>query len=63
MAIEAHGPRMFLSEKTNGKVVVIDRHQRKVINTWDIAEAKETVPMALNEADHRRYVGARKPVD
>ena len=61
MAFEEHGPRMFLCDKANGKVVVIDRKQRKVIDTWDITAAKQTVSMALNEKEHRLYVGARKP--
>ena len=61
MAFEDHGPRMFLSDKANGKVVVIDRRQRKVIDTWEISVAKQTVSMALNESEHRLYVGARKP--
>ena len=61
MAFEDHGPRMFLSDKANGRVVVIDRRQRKVMDTWEISVAKQTVSMALNESEHRLYVGARQP--
>jgi len=61
IVFEAHGPRAFVNNTALNKVVVLDRHQRTIIGNWDITVAKENVPMALNEAEHRLFVGTRKP--
>ena len=61
IAFEADGPRMFVNDTPLNKVIVLDRHERKVIDSWDIAVAKENVSMALDEPEHRLIVGTRQP--
>jgi DNA-binding beta-propeller fold protein YncE len=38
---------------------VIDRNERRIIATWPITLGKVNVPMALDEANHRLFVGCR----
>ena len=62
VCIETSGRRGFVNDTALNKVVVFDRKTRKQTGSWDIsAEAKENVPMVLDEADHRMFVGTRKP--
>jgi hypothetical protein len=40
---------------------VIDRSSMQVISTWPVSTAKANYPMALDEANHRVFVGCRRP--
>ena len=57
--LESEGPRIFVNIPT-GQVTVIDRRTRSITAKWPV-DAKENFPMALDEADHRLFVGCRKP--
>jgi DNA-binding beta-propeller fold protein YncE len=46
------------SRGTNA-IQVIDRKQRRIVATWPITLGKVNVPMALDEANHRLFVGCR----
>ena len=66
--LEKSGPRIFVnvpggagSALRNGHVSVIDRRTRTVIAKWEVEAAKQNFPMALDEADHRLFVGCRRP--
>ncbi len=59
--IEKSAPRMFVNVPDAGHVAVIDRVKRKVIARWPLPGASANFPMALDEADHRLFVGCRKP--
>ena len=62
VCIETHGTRGFVNDTALNKVVIFDRVTHKESGSWDISEvAKENVPMVLDEADHRMFIGARKP--
>lgn len=56
-AFEKSGPRMFVNVPTANHVAVIDRSTRTVVATWPVHEAKDNVPIALDEAHHRLFVG------
>jgi len=43
------------------QIAVIDRAAMKVIATWPVAGARANFPMALDEANHRLFVGCRRP--
>lgn len=58
---EKQGPRIFVNVPTARHVAVIDRVQRKVNATWKTAGALANFPLALDEADHRLFVGCREP--
>jgi DNA-binding beta-propeller fold protein YncE len=53
-------PVIYANIATKAKVVVIDRNTHKVTD-WPLKTAKANYPMALDEADHRLFVVARKP--
>jgi hypothetical protein len=40
---------------------VVDRERQTMAVTWPMKEFQANFPMALNEADHRLFVGCRRP--
>jgi DNA-binding beta-propeller fold protein YncE len=59
--LEANGNRMFVNVPTAKQVAVLDREKRSVLATWPVREAVANFPMALDEQNHRLFVGCRKP--
>jgi len=58
--LEENGPRIFVNLASISQIAVIDRTTRKVVN-WKLENTGTNFPMALDEAHHRMFVGARKP--
>jgi DNA-binding beta-propeller fold protein YncE len=58
--LESSGTRIFVNVASKEKISVIDRNSHTV-NDWAIPGLKANFPMALNEADHRLFIGTRKP--
>lgn len=59
--LEKSGPRIFINIP-GGRVAVVDRSQGRVIQTWTAgALLKANYPMALDEEQHRLFVGYRAP--
>jgi hypothetical protein len=42
-------------------IAVVDRSSLKVVTTWRVAMARSNFPMALDEANHRLFIGCRQP--
>jgi len=59
--LERSGSRIFVNVPTAEQVAVVDRIAMKVIATWPVAGAKSNFPMALDEANHRVFIGCRRP--
>src|SRR5205085_2248764 len=62
--LERDGPRIFVNvpEAIGGShVAVVDREKLSVIAKWPLKDAAANYPMALDEKDHRLFVGCRKP--
>ena len=59
--LERSGSRIFVNVPTADQIAVVDRAAMKVIATWPVAGAKANFPMALDEANHRVFVGCRRP--
>jgi DNA-binding beta-propeller fold protein YncE len=59
--LERVGPRIFVNVPTAAHIAVVDRHAMRVIATWPVSVAKSNFPMALDEANHRMFVGCRRP--
>ena len=59
--LEKHGPRIFINVPEAGNVTVVDRRSRAVVAKWPVTGAKSNFPMALDEANHRLFLGCRKP--
>jgi DNA-binding beta-propeller fold protein YncE len=58
---EHNGSRMFANLRTKGQVGVFDKKEYRLLATWQIPDATDNVPMALDEPDHRLFVVTRKP--
>jgi DNA-binding beta-propeller fold protein YncE len=59
--LEKRGKRIFVNVPNARHVAVIDRDKGEVINTWKTDLAFGNFPMALDEANHRLFVGCRLP--
>jgi len=59
IALETGSPRMYVNNRGQNKVEVIDRDKRQIVASWPITLGKVNVPMALDEGDHRLFVGCR----
>jgi len=59
--LERQGHRIFVNVPTARHVAVIDRDKGEVIATWKTDGALGNFPMALDEANHRLFVGCRLP--
>jgi hypothetical protein len=46
---------------TARQIAVIDREKLAVVAKWPLHDAEANFPMALDEANHRVFVGCRKP--
>src|SRR5207245_735439 len=46
---------------TANQIAVGDRNALKVIATWRVTGAKSNFPMALDEVNHRLFIGCRRP--
>jgi DNA-binding beta-propeller fold protein YncE len=59
--LERAGSRIFVNVPPAGHIAVVDRNAMKVIATWPVTGAKSNYPMALDEENHRLFVGCRRP--
>jgi DNA-binding beta-propeller fold protein YncE len=55
------GNRIFVNVPGAGHVAVLDASRQAVAAKWPLTEAKSNYPMALDEADHRLFIGCRRP--
>ena len=60
-ALEKQGKRIFVNVPDARHVAVIDREKGEVINKWGTDMAFGNFPIALDEANHRLFVGCRLP--
>jgi DNA-binding beta-propeller fold protein YncE len=59
--LEKNGSRIFANVPNSRHVAVIDRDKGEVVARWKTDLAFENFPMALDEANHRLFVGCRLP--
>ncbi|PYJ71692.1 MAG: hypothetical protein DME76_01005, partial [Verrucomicrobia bacterium] len=59
--LEKNGQRIFVNIPNSRHVAVIDREKGEVVTTWKTDLAFGNFPMALDEANHRLFVGCRLP--
>jgi DNA-binding beta-propeller fold protein YncE len=61
IAVEQKGRRIFANMPSLKQIAVIDRDTRTLVATWPVTDAQGNTPIALDEAHHRLFVGARQP--
>jgi DNA-binding beta-propeller fold protein YncE len=59
--LEKKGSRIFVNVPNSRHVAVVDRDKGKVVARWKTDLAFANFPMALDETDHRLFVGCRLP--
>jgi DNA-binding beta-propeller fold protein YncE len=59
--LERSGTRIFVNVPNARHIAVIDRNSMTVTATWPISTAAANFPMALDEENHRLFVGCRHP--
>ena len=59
--LEKNGSRIFVNVPNSRHVAVVDRDKGEVVATWKTDLAFANFPMALDEANHRLFVGCRVP--
>ena len=59
--LESQGPRIFVNVPDAQQIAVIDRQKQSVAATWPMKELQANFPMALDDVNHRLFVGCRKP--
>jgi DNA-binding beta-propeller fold protein YncE len=59
--LEKKGNRIFVNVPDANQIAVVDREKRAVIATWPMEKFRSNFPMALDEANHRLFVGCRHP--
>ena len=58
--LEKSGSRTFVNVPEKKEIQVIDAAERSVLARWPVS-AESNFPMALDEADHRLFIGVWKP--
>jgi hypothetical protein len=58
--LEKSGPNIYVNVPPLKQIVVVNR-ETKAIKRWPLKGVAENFPMALDEADHRLFVGAHVP--
>lgn len=61
MAVEQHGPRIYINVTDHNQVAVIDKATHKIVETWPVSGAEQNALAQLDESTHRLFVVARKP--
>jgi outer membrane protein assembly factor BamB len=59
--LEKNGPRLFANVPEAREIEVLDRVQGRVLAKWPMTAASKNFPMALDEANHRIFIGCRSP--
>ena len=59
--LERSSTRIFVNIPDAGQIAVVDRSAMAVIATWPVTQARSNFPMALDEANHRVFIGCRRP--
>ncbi|MGE5376473.1 MAG: YncE family protein [Bacteroidota bacterium] len=59
--LESAGSRIFINIPDANQITVVDRQQQKVVSKWFMTSGLSNFPMALDESQHRLFVGFRIP--
>ncbi len=59
--LEKNSPRIFVNVPNARQVAVVDRERKEVIAVWKTDGALGNFPMALDEDNHRLFIGCRIP--
>jgi DNA-binding beta-propeller fold protein YncE len=58
--LEKNRPRLYINTPPAGRVAAVDTERNRVVAEFPLTRAAANFPMALDEADHRIFVGCRR---
>jgi hypothetical protein len=61
MAIEQHGPHLYINVTDKNELDVIDKTTRTILQRWPIHEARQNALVQLDERTRRLFVVTREP--
>jgi hypothetical protein len=61
LQLEPQGKRIFINLPDAKKIGVVDRETRKLTAEWPMEKFRANFPMALDEPNHRLFIGCRQP--
>ena len=59
--LEKQGSRVFINIPDANQIALVDAAKHEVIGNWPMEKFQSNFPMALDETNHRLFVGCRKP--
>jgi DNA-binding beta-propeller fold protein YncE len=59
--VEEKGSRIFANTPGLEQIAILDREKQTLLSTWSLKDAVANYPIALDEANHRLFVGCRRP--
>jgi YVTN family beta-propeller protein len=59
--LEKQGWRVFVNVPDAQQIAVVDTEKDSVVTRWSMDKFQANFPMALDESNHRLFVGCRKP--
>jgi DNA-binding beta-propeller fold protein YncE len=59
--LEKMGHKIFVNIPSANQIAVLDREKRNVFAIWPLENASGNFPMALDEKNHRLFIGCRNP--
>jgi DNA-binding beta-propeller fold protein YncE len=59
--LERSGSRIFVNVPDANQIAVVERAGMTVAATWPVVTAHANYPMALDEPNHRLFIGCRRP--
>jgi hypothetical protein len=59
MALDVWRPRMYVNNRAQNRIAVIDRWKNTLIASWPVTMGQNNVAMGLDEAHQRLFVGCR----
>lgn len=62
MRLEKSSSRLFVANREKNRVEVIDRQKRTVVTSWPLTLCTVPVGLALDESNHRLFVGCRNEI-
>jgi DNA-binding beta-propeller fold protein YncE len=58
--LEKERPRLYVNTPSGGEVAAVDTDRRQAVSHFRLTLARDNYPLALDEAGHRLFVGARR---
>jgi DNA-binding beta-propeller fold protein YncE len=62
MRLEKSSPRLFVVNREKNRIEVTDRQKRTILTSWPLTLGKVPVGLAIDESNHRLFVGCRGQV-